>query len=178
MSLHLARSLGVSIPIAVTFACAALGVLTALPRVSSAQGPVRPEVAKREAVIQTLRDSQWVRLVSPAFARREGQLLEVSSRELVLARHAQRVRVPAADIDSLWVRGRATKTGALVGGLVGALAGVGAGLFISQVICNNPDCDADDAAVVLSLGAGGVAGGALVGALIGSAVPKWHLRFP
>jgi hypothetical protein len=86
--------------------------------------------------------------------------------------------VPAADIDSLWVRGRATKTGALLGGLVGAVAGVGAGLFISQVICSTQDCGVDDAAPVLGLGAGGLAGGALVGALIGSAVPKWRLRFP
>jgi hypothetical protein len=155
-----------------------LFVLVLAPPVTAQLPTSRPEVAKREAVIQTLRDSQWVRLVSPALARREGQLLVVNSSELVLARHAQPLRVPAADIDSLWVRGRATKTGALLGGLVGAVAGVGAGLFISQVICSTQDCGVDDAAPVLGLGAGGLAGGALVGALIGSAVPKWRLRFP
>jgi hypothetical protein len=153
----------------------ALAAISACARTPLA--PVRPEAPTREAVIHDLRDGQLVRLAGPELARREGRLLEVGRSELVLATDAQPVRVPAAKVDSVWVRGRATGTGALVGGVVGALAGVGAGLVISQVFCNNSDCDAGGEAV-LGLGVGGLAGGALLGALVGSAFPKWRLRFP
>ncbi len=87
-------------------------------------------------------------------------------------------QLSSSDIDKLWVRGRATKTGAIIGGIVGLLAGVGYGLLLGEVICNNEDCNADTGTVVAALGLGGALAGAGGGALIGAAIPKWHLRFP
>jgi hypothetical protein len=133
----------------------------------------------REATIRSLRDSQVVRLVAPGLGRRAGRILQHSDTHLVLARAGEPLRVASATIDSLWIRGGATtKKGAIVGGLIGGVAGVGLGLLVSQGLCNDSDCDTNDAEVILGLGLGGLSAGTLVGALIGSAIPKWHRRLP
>jgi hypothetical protein len=100
------------------------------------------------------------------------------SDSLVLAGDAGLSRIDHLEIDRLWVRGRATKQGAIIGGITGLLAGIGMGLFIGEVICNNEDCNADTGAAVVALGVGGGLLGAGGGALIGSTIAKWHLRFP
>ena len=75
----------------------------------------------------------------------------------------------------LSVRGRHTKTGALVGGIVG----VGFGIFVGYVVthvCDSADCDGSGPyAVAIPLFGGG---GALLGAAIGAAIPRWKRVFP
>jgi hypothetical protein len=44
------------------------------------------------------------------------------------------------EIEALWVRGPAAKRGALIGGLAGVVVGSAMGLFVGEVICDNPDC--------------------------------------
>jgi len=79
-------------------------------------------------------------------------------------------------IDTVWVRNRAWKTGAIVGGAVGMVAlGVFAGLVV-HATCETSQCGTFEAA--LGGGALGLAGGALLGAAIGAAFPKWSRRFP
>ena len=77
-------------------------------------------------------------------------------------------------VDSLWVRGRATKTGAIVGAVV---VGVPAAVFWTG-LCSlilESDCTLWGAVAGLTAASAGV--GALVGAGIGTAFPRWHLRY-
>ena len=78
------------------------------------------------------------------------------------------------DIGELAVRGRHTKTGAIVGGV----AGVGFGLFIGWIVtntCDAADCDSGAYAVTVPLFG---AAGTLAGAAIGRAFPKWKKVYP
>jgi len=134
--------------------------------------------AGRQAVIRALHVGQRLRIEQPGGARLEGAFSAASGDGLVLAGDLRPAQLSGSDIDKLWVRGRATKTGAIVGGIVGLLAGVGYGLLVGEVICNNEDCNADTGAVVAAVGLGGALVGAGGGALIGAAIPRWHLRFP
>lgn len=134
--------------------------------------------AERRAVIRSLHVGQRLRIERPRGTRLEGMLSAAMTDSLVIAGDEGFARVDLAEIDRLWVRGRATKQGAIIGGITGVVAGVGLGLFIGEVICNNEDCDGDTGRAVALLGLGGAALGAGGGALIGATIAKWHLRFP
>jgi hypothetical protein len=141
-----------------------------LPTFGSAQTP--DPVATRQAALQALSDSQWIRLTSASFGRREGQLLAHSATELVLALEPEPLRIPATRIDTLWAKGTASKSGAIVGGLLGAGVGV---LVATQAVEKGETPGAD---WVLAIGGGGAVSGGLLGALIGSAFPRWQRRYP
>lgn len=131
------------------------------------------EITARQTAFESLADSQWVRLTVPDAGRHEGRLLEHSPESVVLSAEAEPLRVPATTIDTLWTRGSAVKTGAVVGALTGLALGIVAG-----ATCNDwtEDCPTDTA--MLALGGIGLGGGALLGSLIGLAVPKWQRRYP
>jgi hypothetical protein len=82
----------------------------------------------------------------------------------------------SVDLDQLtavWVRGRHTKTGAIVGGV----GGLGLGLFIGYVanaLCETGDCGR----AYLLAPALFIPAGALVGAAIGAAIPNWRRIIP
>ncbi len=79
------------------------------------------------------------------------------------------------EIDSLWVRTRATGTGAIAGSVV---VGVASALFWSGVcegLGDTPGCD--NWTAVAALTAAGAAVGALLGAGIGSAISRWRLLY-
>ena len=82
--------------------------------------------------------------------------------------------IPAETVDSLWVRGRATKTGAIVGAVV---VGAPAAVFWTAVCSVILEHDCDEWGVVAGLTAASAGVGALVGAGIGTAFPRWHLRY-
>jgi hypothetical protein len=74
------------------------------------------------------------------------------------------------------VRGRHTKTGAVVGGLVGIGVGVFVGVVVNAVCEGGSHCDgAEPYTIAIPLFGGGAA---LVGAAVGSAFPKWRRVFP
>jgi len=78
-------------------------------------------------------------------------------------------------VDSLWVRGHATKTGMIVGAAVAAPLSFGFFAFVCEVVSEGSGCD--QYGTVALLGLAGGAAGALVGAGIGSLIPKWRLRY-
>lgn len=88
------------------------------------------------------------------------------------------IEVPAAGVDSLWVRGGShAGIGALVGG---AVVGIGLGAVVQGFShfeggCNHPPSRCGAAPFFEGLVIGG-AGGALLGALIGGPFPKWQQR--
>jgi hypothetical protein len=82
--------------------------------------------------------------------------------------------VPVASVDSLWVRGHASRLGSRVGMAVGA---IGLGLY-GLWACSDPEVGiAPWACAGFAIPLGGLPGGVL-GFLVGSAIPRWDLRFP
>lgn len=152
------------------FVAALLSASIAWTPLSSATAQQSTE---RQTAFESLADSQWVRLAVPDVGRHEGRLLERSSDSVVLSAETELLRVPATTIDTLWTRGTAAKTGAIVGALTGLALGVVAG-----ATCNEwaEDCPTDTA--MLALGGIGLGGGALLGGLFGFAIPKWHRQYP
>jgi hypothetical protein len=155
-------------------------VLAATAGDAAAQAPTPAAVSEQQAAIRALRDSQRVRLVTPALARQEGRLLGHEGDTLMLDRGADSLlHIWAMDVDSLWVRGTSWKTGAIVGSALGTVAGAVLGVVVADV-CNEGQgeiCPSSGAAGLV-LGLGGLVSGGLIGSLIGSAVPKWHSRWP
>jgi hypothetical protein len=80
-----------------------------------------------------------------------------------------------ARVDSLWVRGRAVGTGALVGAAVATPLSFAFYGWICIMVAEGTGCDAWGNVAGLALATG--AGGALVGAGVGALIPKWRLRY-
>jgi hypothetical protein len=134
------------------------------------------QITERQNAFEGLADNQWVRLAVPDAGRHEGRLLERSSELVVLSAEPEPLRVPATTIDTLWTRGHATKTGAIVGAVIGGALGVAAGVACNEWAALDGTCPTGS--VMLLLGGIGLGGGALLGGLTGSAITKWHRRYP
>lgn len=146
----------------VVFVCVLLGAVSS----GAAQGPL-------------LTPGDRVRLQTVSAGLLEGVAAAASDQSVLLDRNGDRLEIARADIQKVWVRGRATKKGAIIGGIVGLAAGVTYGLLITRP--ESSPCDADNctrAGVTAVSGAIGLAAGAGIGALIGSVIPRWRLRFP
>lgn len=78
-------------------------------------------------------------------------------------------------IRTLAVRGRHTKTGAIVGGSVGLAFGVFVGI-VASAMCETDSCNGVQPYLIsIPIFAGG---GTLVGAAVGAAFPKWKRVYP
>ena len=134
------------------------------------------QVAAPQSAFERLADSQWVRLAVPHVAGRyEGRVLQHSPDQLVLSAEPEALRVPATTIDTLWTRGNAGLTGAIVGGLV--LGTLGAALGAAYV-GETTENDFTTAEGALFVGGIGLAGGAILGGITGLFIPKWHRQYP
>jgi len=116
---------------------------------------------------------------------RSGQTIRVSTRDQgrvqarFLGRQDNAVRfagtgspdVLIASIDTVWVRGHATGTVALLGALT---LGTVFAVLVSGDCASGSDCSSIEVPVA---GAVGVASGALVGALIGRGITTWKRRY-
>jgi len=142
-----------------------LSLLILFPTLAVAQTP-RP-IPARASMFEVLSDSQWIRVSSSGYPRREARLLEHSATEIVLDLERP-LRIPITSIDTLWERRTASKTGALVGGLLGAGAGI---LVATQAV---EEGETPSVGYVGLFAVGGAVGGGLLGALVGRAFPKWH----
>jgi hypothetical protein len=79
------------------------------------------------------------------------------------------------ELRELSVRGRHTKTAAIIGGIAGVAAGIFVGVMVNGV-CETDDCRGARPYLIAIPAFG--AGGALLGAAVGSAFPKWKRVFP
>ena len=128
-----------------------------------------------ESVLR-LRPGTTLRVQTGSFGRRDGRFLRVTGDTLFLFAQGSEMVVAMHDLQALWQRGRATKTGALVTGLVVA---AGTGTF-AGLLCGGWEggtCTSRVGAVAVGA-AIGAAGGVLIGGVIGAAIPKWHRRYP
>lgn len=121
-----------------------------------------------------LKPGTTLRVETTSLTRIEGRLLRTTGDTLFLSAQGSETVVPLPDLHVLWHRGRATKTGAIVGGLVGA---VGLSILFQALSGLSDEPGAGGSPVLWGVALGG-AGGALVGGVIGAAIPKWHRRYP
>lgn len=107
-----------------------------------------------------------------------GRLIALTAGLATLQTESGNLAANLASVDSVWVRGRATKTGAIIGTVAGTvLLGV-FGAVVADAFCESTDCEDAWAEGALVGGVMGAASGALLGAGIGALIPKWRLRFP
>jgi len=142
------------------------------PAILRAQAPPTPS----EAVLARVEPGKVVRARLHSDRTVVGQYAPVGDGRLGIRTDAGTTdTLSLTALRELSVRGRHTKTGAIVGGI----AGVGFGVFVGWVVthvCDAADCDgAGPYAVAIPLFGGG---GALLGAAIGAAIPKWKRVFP
>jgi len=133
------------------------------------------QIMERQTAFESLADSQWVRLAVPDVGRHEGRLLERSSELVVLSAEPEPLRVPATTVDTLWTRGNAAKTGAIVGAVILGTLGTALGAWAGA---ESTEHDFQTGEAMLLSGAVGLFGGAVLGGLTGLAIPKWHRRYP
>jgi len=126
-----------------------------------------------------LKPGQLLRVEGARLGRLEGRFVAVDASTLTLTRDSTPTEIRLPDVERLWVRGRATGRGALIGAGIGIVAGAAYGLLIGSIACepvDGGDCTSAEVAAVMGLLGG--AGGAAVGAGVGYAIPIWRLRFP
>ena len=152
-----------------------IGLLVAAAQPASVLG----QDGGRAEAVGSVSAGDSVRLDVAGLGQVEGRFVVSNSTTLTLASRGASTQVRLADLERLWVRGRATRNGAVIGSVAGLVVGIVGGLLISGVACDpvdGGDCTAAEVATVTGLLGG--AGGAAVGAGIGFAIPVWRLRFP
>jgi len=151
---------------------ALVAVLLSVASLSAQQQAVTPEAV----LARQLAKSALIRLHAEG-ARVTGHLTEVGQGQATLEVASGPRTIQLNLVDSVWVRGHAAKTGAIVGGTTRAIVlGVLTSLLTSgfcEVDCSNAGTNG-----ALVGGAIGSAGGALLGAGVGALIPKWKRRFP
>lgn len=141
---------------------------------SLAAGPLEAQQAApdRDAILaRTLVAGRRVLVHTPASGRVQGTVLRAADGVLQLRADSAEIAVPIAEVDSVWQRGNALGTGALVGAAAGFAAGLTLGLIGAA------GCDDCDTALPVIVSAGTVGGG-LVGAGVGAAVGRWVRAWP
>lgn len=152
------------------FGWLAIAAVMTVPATLRAQSP---HVGLDSASIAQLTPRRYVRLQLPEYGRIQGTVGLRSGSELTLQVDAENRKISLGAVDTLWVRGRRTTTGALIGAILGA----GGGAFLGAIadgLCES-DCNGNGVLVVGLLGAGA---GAVVGGVVGTAIPRWRRIFP
>ncbi len=142
--------------------------------------------------VSQLKPGKTIRTSIRGGATYEGRLLDLRGDTLVVGGTADWFLVPVRNVDSLWVRGNAAKTGAIVGAIPVALLGAFSGALLSA-LCRQwygegqllramqglaaeeggDGCLPGGIAAVLG-GLIGASVGAPLGAIVGALIPKWR----
>jgi hypothetical protein len=143
------------------------GIGMALAWLLTATGVAQAQLA----VLDSLKPNQTVRVRTvggPRFVTRLGP----SAGDLF-----ERAETPfqAGRVDSLWVRGHAVKTGAIVGAVIVTPAAFAYAAWACDFAAEGAGCNEWGKVAAFSLVAG--AAGAGLGAGVGALIPKWRLRY-
>lgn len=154
------------------FAVSVAGLVTCASALAQAQQPDTLSALQRTGfALAHLKVDQRVRIRAGGVGLVEGWVVTSSPNLVTLRTDGSRIDVPAAGVDSLWVRGGShAGTGALIGAVV-----AGTALFAAASGCG---CGGEGGANVGGALLAAGAGGAFIGALIGAPFPKWQLRVP
>ena len=158
-----------------------LAIFLPMPVIARNPTPEKDEGQKRAEAIARLKPGKLIRVHAQNLGEIVGKYRSSNTDSLFISEDMGQRGVPIASIDALWVRGRATKSGAIIGG-VGVFAivlGLGIVYALAPGSRGSDDWCSDDACtnVVAVLGVGGVIAGGLVGAGFGTAFTKWHRRY-
>jgi len=145
-------------------------LVAAFPQASRAQGLGPPDSVVRAALAR-LQPGKWVRLHA-AGGRLQGKFASLTDSTVALGTTTGTTNVGLAAIDSLWQRGSAAGTGALLGAVTLGLAGAAVGASAAEWY------ETDPSETAVAVGLIGVAGGALLGAVIGALIPTWKRKVP
>lgn len=128
-----------------------------------------------DTILTSLSQDNLVRLHLAGGERIESRIQKFNTGDAWIHLAQQRASLPAASVDSLWVRRSAAATGAVVGAIVLAIP---AGLLAAYIAWAdneaNPNSDAPAVIAGVVIGAGV---GALIGAAIGSGIKRWQLHW-
>jgi hypothetical protein len=131
--------------------------------------------APLEAVIRTLKPGQTVRIRVHGGDRIGARIRSLQAGSLPLQLVGDSGAFDVAAIDSLWVRGRATRTGAIAGAAVVGVASFAFWGALCSGLSDGGGCKEWGRVTAYSVAGAGV--GALIGAGIGALQPKWRLRY-
>lgn len=148
----------------------AVAAVTTIPSTLCAQSP---QEGLDSASIAQLTPRRYVRLQLPEYGRIQGTVGLRTGSELTLQMESESRRISLGAIDTLWVRGRRTTTGAIIGAILGAGGGALLGAVVDG-LCEY-DCEGNS---VLGIGLLGAGAGAIVGGVVGTAIPRWKRIFP
>lgn len=134
--------------------------------------------AEPATVLARLRTGQTLRVRLHDGQRLQARLASVASEPPILRLAGRVLPIPPSTVDSLWVQGHATRTGALVGGIVLGAGSFALGAWLCSSFDQYSECSGSDWVAVAGFGLAGTGVGALLGAGLGSLVPKWRLAHP
>jgi hypothetical protein len=132
--------------------------------------------APLEAAVRTLKPGQTVRIRVHGGGRIESRIRSLQAGSLPLQLVGDSGAFDIAAIDSLWVRGRATRTGAIAGAAVVGVASIAFWAGLCTALNDGPGgCKEWGRVTAYSVAGAGV--GALIGAGVGALHGKWRLRY-
>jgi hypothetical protein len=132
--------------------------------------------APLQAAIRTLKPGQTVRIRVHGGDRIESRIRSLQAESITLQLVGDSAAFDIAAIDSLWVRGRATRTGAIAGAAVVGIASFAFWAALCEGLSEGPG-GCKEWGTVTGFSVAGAGGGALIGAGVGALVPKWRLRY-
>jgi hypothetical protein len=163
----------------VLFLAATLGLLT--PAAVSAQLGSTLELEDRQAAVGRVPLGKIIRLRLSDGGRAAGPVLGWSSFAVTLGPYmgyAERdTFVAIQSIDTLWLRGQATRRGAIYGGISGLALGVAIGSTAGS-LCPKAGWTRPCTQGALTSAVAGLVVGGLVGAVFGSGTPDWRRLHP
>lgn len=128
-----------------------------------------------DSAVRSLQAGETVRIRVVGGDRIESRITSLQAEPLGLRLTGASAAIDAAAIDSLWVRGRATRVGTNTGAILGGALSFAFWAAVCTGLSYGNGCDAWG--TVAALGVAGAIGGALIGTGIGALVPKWQLRY-
>jgi hypothetical protein len=164
----------------------AVVVLIVANRPAAAQSLASASVASWQRSLSDVHSGQAVRLGLIHRGRTEGRWVEVSSPQpdsmvisLASPTGVER-RVAFRSVDTLWVRGRATRRGAIIGGVTAAALMGGMYVLLKGACAPGTDdpctgwlLEQPVRYILFSAGVGG-----FLGAGVGTVFHQWHRRYP
>ncbi len=158
-----------------------LAIFLPMSGIARPSAPEKDEGQKRSEAIARLKPGALVRIHAQSLGEIVGKYRSSNTDSLFISEDMGQRGVPIASIHALWVRGRATKFGAIIGGAGVAAIGLGLVIYVAVVVESSPSepkfCSGGACGYALLAFGGGIAGGALVGAGLGTAFTKWHRRY-
>jgi hypothetical protein len=139
--------------------------------------PIQAVAQRLQDKLQSFEPEVRLRIRTINYGIHIGRLERVASDTVYLQPQRGSSAVGIDAIDRVWVRGTATKKGAVIGGVTGAALGALSFAMFSYGVCDAAQCSVDVGATVTGAVVVGLVGAA-TGAVFGAMFGQWHPKFP